>query len=273
MIPKFKGDFSGVPDNASVGVSTASRFDDNKKRSTSSILATIIFILAILSIVGAYGLKFYYQNQYDAYVGAIEDIKNEFDETVILEVIEFHNLVENLRDIDNRRVPLHNFFVKLEELALPQVKLGTFGFKAINDGEYSISFAASAPNLGVISRQIELFEADDLFKTFSFGDVSYINDSFESAYSFSARGLFNRQEFVVGLRDVANNRPVVSQPAQVSPLPVQNQQPNTINTQPVTQPVTLPVTQPVESSTTDTTDNVLDDFFGTQDNDVGNNNN
>ncbi len=166
----------------------ASSRDAARARQTSSLaslLAGLLFITAIVSIIGVYLYSMRIQSVVSSRIQSINRAEKAFEPAVILELKKLDIRLKAGTELLNKHVALSDFFDSLGESTLPSVTFSDFSYNYnANGGE--VSMKGEARNYISIAQQSDLFEKNQyiknaIFSNFSRTDLNLI--SFDLTFS------------------------------------------------------------------------------------------
>jgi hypothetical protein len=159
FIPKKK--LSSVRDEKNVRVT--------KKNSFMALIAGLLFVTALVSIVGVYLYKLNISSSLKNKIESINRTEKAFEPAVILKLKKLDIRLRAATDLLDNHVALSDFFDSFGESTLPSVSFSNFSF-AFNEEASEVSMVGEAKSYLAIAQQSDLFEKNQYIQNHIFSD-------------------------------------------------------------------------------------------------------
>jgi hypothetical protein len=167
MNNEFKTTF--IPKKKLASVRDEKNVKITKKNSFMVLIAGLLFITAIVSIVGVYLYKINISSSLKNKIESINRAEKAFEPTVILKLKKLDIRLRAATDLLDKHVALSDFFNSFGESTLPSVSFSNFSF-LFNEDAPEVSMVGEAKSYLAIAQQSDLFEKNQYIQNHIFSD-------------------------------------------------------------------------------------------------------
>ncbi len=160
---------------------TNTRNEEKSRRTSSliSLLAGLLFLTAIISIIGVYLYKMRIESVVSSRIESINRAEKAFEPAVILELKKLDIRLKAGTELLAKHVALSDFFDSFGESTLPSVTFSDFSYSYDSSGG-EVSMKGEAQNYISIAQQSDLFEKNQyiknpIFSNFAKTDLNLIS--------------------------------------------------------------------------------------------------
>jgi len=198
MDKEFKTTF--IPKN---NLSTAREKEiiPQKANSLIVLLAGLLFVTAIVSVIGVYLYKLNVTRVVRSQTESINRAEKAFEPAVILELKKLDIRLRAATELLDNHIALSDFFASLGESTLPEVSFNDFSF-AYNAEAPEISMVGEAKGFIPIAQQSDLFEKNQYIQNPIFSDFQLADSNI---VSFNLTFTLNSELLYYG-RTIKNNQ-------------------------------------------------------------------
>ena len=150
-----------------------------KNSSFISLLAGLLFVTAIVSIIGVYLYKLQVTNKVSTAVASINRAEKAFEPSVIVELKKLDIRLRAATELLDKHVALSDFFASLGETTLPDIMFNDFNF-TFNDDYSEVAMSGEARGFLPIAQQSDLFEKNQYIINHIFSDFQITDTGFVS---------------------------------------------------------------------------------------------
>lgn len=151
----------------------------SKGNSIVSLLAGLLFVTALVSVIGVYLYKLQVSKTVASSVDSINRAEKAFEPAVIVELKKLDIRLRAATELLDRHVALSDFFASLGESTLPDIAFDNFTF-AFNDDYSEVSMSGQSRGFIPIAQQSDLFEKNQYIVNHIFSDFQIIEGGFVS---------------------------------------------------------------------------------------------
>ncbi|HEY0907930.1 MAG TPA: hypothetical protein VGE35_01130 [Candidatus Paceibacterota bacterium] len=137
-----------------------------------SLLATIVFIVALALSGGVYFYKELTQKQIDANKVSLEKAKGAFEPETINQIVRLDTRLENGKKILGNHIAVTPFFDFLSSITLKTVRFKTFEFNYLAKDKIQVFMTGQARDYASVALQSDLFDAQKYLKNTLVSDMS-----------------------------------------------------------------------------------------------------
>jgi hypothetical protein len=140
-------------------------------RSLLGIIATLLFVSAVISAVGVLVYKSIVTSSVNSKIEVINRAEKAFEPAVILELRKLDIRLAAAKELLDNHIALSDFFASLEESTLPDVAFGDFSLTFREDIP-TVRMSGEARGYLAIAQQSDIFEANQYIENPLFADFS-----------------------------------------------------------------------------------------------------
>ena len=141
----------------------------SKSNSIISLLAGLLFVTAIVSVIGVYLYKLNIARIVKSYNDSINLAEKAFEPAAILELKKLDIRLRAATELLDKHVAISDFFDSLGETTLPDVAFNDFNF-TFNEDNSEVSMVGEARGFLPIAQQSDLFEKNQYIQNHIFSD-------------------------------------------------------------------------------------------------------
>ncbi len=140
-----------------------------KKNSLMGLLAGLLFVTALVSVIGVYLYKASIASGLKNKIESINRAEKAFEPTVILALKKLDIRLRAATDLLDKHVAISDFFDSFGESTLPSVSFSNFSF-VYNEEAPEVSMVGEAKSYLAIAQQSDLFEKNQYIQNHIFSD-------------------------------------------------------------------------------------------------------
>ena len=158
-----------------------------KRRSSSIffIVALIIFLLSVVTAIGAYGYKTYLDKRVGNLSVSLERAKAAFEPALIQELKQLNTRLKSASDILSKHIAFSRLFGELEKLTLKSVRFDHFSYKMDEKNRILLELSGQATSYSSIALQSDIFGDSIYIKNPLFSNLG-LNKKGDVTFDFSA---------------------------------------------------------------------------------------
>lgn len=184
------------------------------------VLATIIFVFAIILSVGVYGYQKILESRIDKMQTELTNARDALQPEVIKELSRANARFVAGEDLIKRHTLISSLFKELESLTLGSVRFSKFSYVADDLGGIVIGMNGEATSYSTLALQAKIFSENTNFKNSQFGDLD-LDKSGNVIFSFKSSvnpSLVSYDTYIKSLQ-ISEPPPQPSIPVQESETP------------------------------------------------------
>jgi len=171
------------------------------QRSVLGILALLLFVTALVSVIGVYLYKIRLANVVNSRIESINRAEKAFEPAVVLELKKLDIRLRAGTNLLKGHIGLSDFLESFSESTLPDVSFSEFEF-AFDEEEPSVSMTGEARGYLSVAQQSDVFQDNQYIQNHIFSDFSLTSTG---NVSFSLQFTLNRDLLTFG-RTVKNDQ-------------------------------------------------------------------
>ncbi len=184
------------------------------RSSLLSLLAGLLFITAVVSVLGVYFYKIAKQKELATKIQVIKSSEKSFEPGLILELKKLDIRLRAAAELLDKHIALSDFFASLGESTLPSVSFKSFSY-TYKDGIADVKMDGEAEDYLPIAQQSDLFEANRYIMNPIFSDFQKTEDGTVSfSLSFSLNPELIRYGYKIknaGIKDIQLDKNIMIQ--------------------------------------------------------------
>ncbi len=137
-----------------------------------SLLATVVFIVALALSGGVFFYKQLTQKQIDANKVSLEKAKDAFEPDTINQIVRLDTRIVTSKKLLANHLAITPFFDFLSSITLPTVRFKTFDFTHLGKDKIKVSMSGQARDYASVALQSDLLNKQKYLKETIIGDMS-----------------------------------------------------------------------------------------------------
>jgi hypothetical protein len=155
FIPKKTGGIGGTGSNTSL----------------FSLIATLIFIITVLSSLGIFGYNYFLKTKIGKMDAELAAERKNIQSSLIDELARTDRRIKNSKTILNSHVSVSSVFDALQALTVRTIRFTSFKFKNTKDGSLSVELEGVGRSFNSLTLQSDVFREEKAFINPTFSDL------------------------------------------------------------------------------------------------------
>ena len=181
MEPKFQTSF--IPKKP-IGLGTGSGISVIRSTNIFSVVATVLFLVTILTSGGLFFYKNLLTNQIKEADKNIISARDAFEPEKIKELVDVNTRIVSAKKLLSSHVVVSKLFILMENLTIKKMRFTEFNY-VNKDNSHTLSITGEVQTYNALAEQQDIFLKNDfiknpVFSNFNLGDNGYILVNFSA---------------------------------------------------------------------------------------------